>query len=166
MFLFCEGRIVMKIGGTTVTPPSEEILVIPRDPDPIVFKAKPLADLDAFEALCPAPKAPGKLTPKGWEPNPEDKGYGELLVNHVKQKVGYMVIHTLAPSEIEWETVNIDNPKTWSNWETDLKNAGLLQAEVNLVGNLVMECNYMTEAKLSRAREAFQRGRELEQKGS
>ena len=157
----------MKIGGQVITAPSEQILVLPREPQPIVFRAKALPDMDEFYKFCPEPKPPVKLVKGGGtEPDASAPGYREQMTNHIKQRVGYMVIHTLAPSEIEWDTVNADNPSTWTNWESDLRNAGLTQIEVNRVGQLVMDANSLSEDKLEQARELFLLGRVLAQRSS
>lgn len=155
----------MKIGGHEVTAPSEELLVFPRASHPIVFKAKALPDMDEFYKLVPEPKPPGKLTRDGWIPQLNDPSYTEIMSKHVKQKVGYMVTRTLMASEIEWDTVDIDNPRTWPNWETDLRNAGMTQAETNRLAQLIMETNGLNEAKLIEARESFLLGQALEQSG-
>jgi hypothetical protein len=148
----------MKIGGVTVTPPSEEILVIPRGDQNIVFRAKALPDMEEFNKLCPPPEPPGKLTKDGWVPDPDEPSYKDLLANYTKQRLGYIVIHTLAPSNIEWTKVNPDNPKTWTYWDQELRDAGLTQVEVNRVLQLVIEANALSEDKLREARESFLRG--------
>jgi hypothetical protein len=71
-----------------------------------------------------------------------------------------MVIRSLAPSEIEWDTANVNDPRTWANWEDDLKSGGLTQVECNRVLALVLEANALDEAKLQKAREVFLRGQE------
>jgi hypothetical protein len=149
----------MRVGGVTVTGPTEEILVLPRTPEPVVFRAVALPNMDEFFKLCPEPKPPGKLTKDGWIPDPKAPGYLEILEKHAEQRLGYMMIRSLAPSEIEWDTVEVHNPKTWSRWQNDLLSAGLTQVEVNRVAQLVTDANGLNEAKLERAREVFLRGR-------
>ena len=51
----------MKIGGVQVTGPSEEVLVLPREPEPIVFRAVAVPDMEEFHKLCPEPKPTGKF---------------------------------------------------------------------------------------------------------
>jgi len=81
---------------------------------------------------------------------------GELQL--VFRRIAYIVVHSLRPSEIEWDTVQLDNPSTWGNWETELKNAGLSEIECSRVLGLVLEANCLDEAKLRKARELFLRG--------
>jgi len=68
------------------------------------------------------------------------------------------VIRSLEPSEIEWDTVKPDDPRTWANWDKDLINGGLTQIETNRVLGLVLEANALDEAKLAKAREVFLAG--------
>jgi hypothetical protein len=156
----------MKIGGVTVTAPAEAILVLPREGGPLVFKARALPSMDEFEAMCPVPQPPGNLTKDGFVPNPNDPSYKQILETHAKQRLGYLVVHTLAPSNIEWDTVQPGNPRTWANWDNDLKNAGLITNERNRVLDLAIEANVLTEAKIKEARESFLRGQALAQLAS
>lgn len=114
--------------------------------------------MDMFEALCPLAKPPGKLTKDGWVPQLDDPSYRDILANHQKKRLAYMVIHSLAPSEIEWEKVKPDDPSTWSQWDVELKEAGLTQIEINRIIALVLEANCLSEERLRAARESFQRG--------
>jgi hypothetical protein len=149
----------LKIGGVDPrTLPAEETLVLPRGDQFIVFKAAGLPNMDAFNKMCPEPQPPGAMTKDGWVPNPGDKGYLSILANYHKQRLAYMIVFSLSPSQIEWETVDAENPATWANWEADLKNAGLSQVECNRVIGLVLEANCLDDNKLKQAREAFLKG--------
>lgn len=156
----------MKIGGVKVTAPAETLLVLPRPDGPLVFKARPLASMDEFEALCPYPKPPGSLTKDGWVSNPNDPSYKQVLEAHAAKRLAYVVIHTLEPSNIEWDTVDVGNPRTWANWENDLKAGGLITNERNRVLDLAIEANVLTEEKIKEARESFLRGQALAQAAS
>jgi hypothetical protein len=142
------------------------ILVLPRAETPIVFRAKAPKDMVEFNDLCPQPKPPGKLTKDGFIPNLNDPTYQQITSEWSRKRLGYMVIKSLAPSEIEWDTVDLANPATWGNWEADLKNAGLSQIECNRVTGLVLEANCLDEAKLDKAREVFLAGQEQATKSS
>lgn len=149
----------MKIGGVQVTGPAEEVLVLPRDPDPIVFRAIAVPDMEEFHKLCPEPKPSGKFVKGEFVPDEDSPDYQQALANYNLKRLAWMVINTLKPSEIEWDTVKADKPSTWPNWETDLRNAGLTQVEVNRVTQLVLDANSLNEDKLIKAREVFLRGR-------
>jgi hypothetical protein len=146
----------MKIGGIDPrTIPNEEVLVLPRGENVIVFKARGLSDMDEFAKLCPEPTPPGKLTKEGWVANPEDKNYVTVMAEYGKRRLAYMVVKTLEPSAIEWETVDLTVAGTWANWEQDLKSAGFTQIECNRIVALVLEANCLDEAKLEKARKLF-----------
>ena len=149
----------MKIGG--IDPKSlatEEILVLPRGESQIVFKATGLPDLESFNRTCPEPTPPNKLTKDGPVPDTDDENYRTDLVGYLNLRTAYIVVHSLAPSLIEWDTVNVDNPSTLTNWETDLKEAGLNHVEINRVRQLAWEANCLDESKLEKARLNFVRG--------
>jgi hypothetical protein len=149
----------MKIGGIDPkTLPTKEFIVIPRGDKGIVFWAQGLPDLDDFHRQVPEPKAPVAQTPTGVVANTKDPGYLATVAEYSKRRIGYLVVHSLKPSDIEWDTVKMDEPGTWANWEQDLKNSGLTQVECNLVFNLVWGANSLDEAKLKQARETFLRG--------
>ena len=149
----------MKIAGIDPKTLSNEVLlVLPRGESEIVFRAKGLPDMAEFEALCPSPKPPGKFTKDGWVPQLNDPTYQQVLGEWAKKRLGYMVVKSLAPSEIEWDSVKENDPRTWAKWEEDLKSAGLTQVECNRVLALVLEANALDDAKLQRAREVFLAG--------
>ena len=146
----------MKIGG--VDPKglcNEVLLVLPRGDQSLAFRAKGVPDMDEFNALCPLPKPTGKVTKNGWVPNLNDPTYKQMMSDYADKRLGYLVIKSLADSEIEWDTVNISDPRTWPKWETELKASGLSQTEINRIVGIVMEANCLDEAKLTKAREVF-----------
>jgi hypothetical protein len=150
----------MKIGGIDPkTLCNECLLVLPRSEQNLVFRARGLKDMESFNARCPQPKPPGKLTRDGVVPQDNDPAYQTVLGEWAKKRLGYIVIHSLEPSQIEWDTVNYDDPRTWTNWEKDLREGGLSEIECSRVLALVMEANALDEAKLQKAREVFLLGR-------
>jgi hypothetical protein len=149
----------MKIAGVDPkTLCNETILVLPRGEETMVFRAAGLKDMDEFNTLCPVPKPPGKLTKDGWVANDNDPTYQQVVSEWGRKRLGYMITRSLIPSQIEWDTVKYEDPRTWSSWDTDLKNGGLTQTEVNRVLGLVLEANALDESKLQKAREVFLRG--------
>ena len=151
----------MRIGG--IDPgalPAEEVLVLPRGEESIVFRARGLADMDEFDKLCPEPKPPVRLTKAGKEPNEEDTNWRSAMLAHGRRRVAYMVVKSLEPSKIEWDSVDLDIPKTWLNYTDDLRRAGFSQVEINRIVGLVWEANCLDEAKLEQARAVFLRGQQ------
>lgn len=155
----------MRIGGLKIEGPTQEILVLPRGDQNLVFRAQAV-NLDEFDVLCPEPKPPGKLTKDGFVPNIGDKNYREILERHNEKRIAYLIVKSLEPSNIEWDTVQIDNPRTWTNYVQDFKNAGLTTIEINRIAQCVMQANSLDEAKLKQAREVFLLGQMQAQKES
>lgn len=159
--------MAIKIDGQSVPKGlNEDVLVLPRGESTIVIKVRAFPDLDHFNEVCPTPKPPGALTKKGWVPNTKDDTYKERLKQHGLQRVGYMVVKSLEPTNIEWEKVDLDNPKTWVEWEEEMQDSGFTQIECNLIIGLVMEVNNLNEFKLDEARESFLQGQAQEQSES
>ena len=151
----------MKIGGIDPrTLPKEEILVLPRGDQEIVFRAVGIPDYEEFHKLCPEPKPPGKLTKDGWEPNEDDENYKSVMASHNAKRLACMVITSLEPSDIEWDTVDPVKPSTWTKWQDEMKASGLSQVECNRVLQLVFQANCLDEEKLKRARDSFRRGQQ------
>ncbi len=151
----------MKIGGIDPTTlPNEDILVLPRGENVIVFRARGLPNMDEFNALVPEPKAPSKMTASGMVPDVENRDYKQIVEEYNKRRMAYLMVKSLEPSNIEWDLVKPDVPGTWALWEDDLKcnGKGLTQIEVNLVARLAYDANSLDEAKLRKARETFLHG--------
>lgn len=156
----------MKIGGISITPPPEEMIVIPRGNEQLVFRATALPDMDEFDKLCPEPKAPMVLTKDGSKPNLTDKNYLQVMKEYEERRLAFLVVRSLEPSEIEWSEVDVGKPGTWTKWSQELREAGLTQVEVNRVFQLVIDANSLSEEKLERARRAFLLGQVLAQNAS
>jgi hypothetical protein len=153
--------MIMKIGGIDpVQLSNEDFIVLPRGKQNIVIRAKALPDMDEFYALCPEPTPPGKLTKDGWVPEPNDEGFRAIKATWSLKRVAYMVIKSLEPSAIEWDIVDVSNPKTWNKWDEELRNNGITQIEVSRILHLVFEVNSLDEDKLQKARDFFQLGQE------
>ena len=144
----------MKIGGVEVKP-CEEVLVLPRLDGDIVIRAKAVTDMTPFDALCPAPVAPGIRTKDGFKPNLKDENYMSLSAHYAEQRMAFLVLSSLEPSNIEWDTVKLADPSTWSNWPKELKANGLSDVECNRIVLCVMQANSLDEEKLRVAREVF-----------
>jgi hypothetical protein len=154
----------IKIAGQSVEPglPEDLIVLRPQTDSEIIIRARAFADFDEFHALCPIPEPPGRQERgRGWVPNLEDKTYKQRLQQHGLQRVGWMVLQSL--HEVEFETVQSDNPKSWPKWEDELKEAGFTQVECNLMLALVLDVNGLNEAKMSMARESFLHGQGADQ---
>lgn len=153
----------MKIGGLEIKGPHEELLILPRTESEIVIRAKAVLDMDAFDKLCPEPKPPGKRTKDGWVPNTDDVGYKQVMAGYQSKRLAFLIVQSLVPSQIEWDTVRLDDPSTWENYIVDMKTAGLSNIEINRIVVCVMRANALDEQKLDEARKVFLRGQEQAQ---
>jgi len=151
----------MKIRGVKVSGPAKEYLVLPRPgQENIVFIAEAIMDMDEFERLVPDPKPKTRLEKGGWKEVFDDPQYLESIKKRAELRFAYMIIKSLGPSEIEWETVKEDQPSTWLGWKDEMLKAGFNQTEINRITNCVAAANCLDEAKLEAARESFLRGLE------
>lgn len=148
----------MKIGGIEIKGPNEAILVLPRSGQNIVFRAQAILDFSEFNSLCPEPQPPVKTTPKGTVADIQNPGFVVARVEYDRRKTAWMVIKSLTPSNIEWDTVDPQSPGTWINYHTDLEEAGFCSTEIARIVDLVAEANCLDEEKLKWAREAFLQG--------
>jgi hypothetical protein len=149
----------MRIGGIDPTElPNEEVLVLPRGDKQIVFRARGLKDFNEFNKLCPEPLPQKMLTKDGAKYDFDDPNYKEAVIDRDRKLDAYVIVASLEPSAIEWDTVDLSKPSTWTSWESDLQNAGFSVAEIILIRRLVMAANSLDDEKLRQAREVFLRG--------
>ena len=142
---------------------NEEILVLSRKKGQIVLTARAIADMEDFTSRVNEPK-PRRVfrKGKGWDDDTDHPDYQVELNRYAGLKMAWIVLKALEPSQIEWDTVNMEQPSTWANWEKDLKKNGFTQHECNLILGLVLGANQLSEAKLEKARELFVLGQEEE----
>ena len=144
----------MKIDGMEVEGLNEDVLVLPRSTGNLVFKGRAVESFDAFESECPVPLPPVLLTRKGKKDDTDDAGYKQMLVNHQVKRMAWLAIMTLAPSNIEWDTVKIEESKTWANWVDDMAKI-LSPGEQRRLLDFILEVNCLDERKVAAARADF-----------
>lgn len=133
-------------------------LVLPRDSgDNLVFKAGAVATMDEFEKLCPVPIAPLKVLKGGQKvADLDDKGYQLALQQQVDKRWDYIILKSLqATPDLQWETVDMQNPDTWQNWKREAADSGLSVFEINKIIACVVEANSLNEQTLEEARNTF-----------
>jgi hypothetical protein len=147
----------MKISGHVLDGSfHEEVLVIPHGNKNIPFCARAIMDFDEFDKLCPEPQAPGRLTKDGFKKNFEDTSYLDMVNHYNQRRVAWMVVASL--QDIDWDTVQRDDPSTWVNWRADMKSNGISEIVCNRIQNHVMGVNSLDEIKLEKARADFALG--------
>jgi hypothetical protein len=145
----------MKVGGVEVTS-CEEFLVLPRSAgDDLVFRAKAVNVNDEFDKMAPEPIAPNVRTKDGSRPDLKDEHYLRAVQERDQQRFAYMCLKSLEPSNIEWDTIDMDKPQTWTKWTEELKESGLSEIEVGRIINIVLVANSLDEKKIEEARKAF-----------
>lgn len=153
----------MKLGGKKISGPNVSIVVFPRGEDQkdwLAFKVQAVLDMSEFEALCPTPQPPTIVVAKTNEKRQDvtDKKYLEKLKEHNALRFTWTILKSLEATEgLEWETVVLNDPSTWKNYETELKDAGLSNAERNHLVLSVFDVNSISEDRLKEARDHFLR---------
>jgi len=149
----------MKIKGKKIEGRNVEVIVIPRGMgcEDIVFLAEAIPDFDEFEAMVPGPEAPEILRPGGIrEQNVNDPKYREALEQYAADKTDYTVLKSLEKTEeLEWETIDMKDPETWSNWRQEMMDGGMTDIEVMHVIEGVSNANSLSDTMLEEARENF-----------
>jgi hypothetical protein len=111
--------------------------------------------------MVPQPVAPGIRTRDGFKPDTKDVTYVSMQARYSDQRMAYLVLKSLEPSQIEWTKVDLADPTTWEGWQAELKEAGLSEVECNRIVICVMQANSLDEDKLKIAREVFLRGQAM-----
>lgn len=126
------------------------------------FLAVPVWNREEFNRLCPEPMPPVR----GYKPDGsktydiEGKEYKDDLKLHGLRWWGYLILKSLEPSNIQWDTVSLDNPETWDKVEAEL-DMHLAHYEFNKLTDLVEEANALSAAKLEENRKTFWQRRAL-----
>jgi len=150
----------MKIGGREIKGKNRVTVVFPREGgEDIAFIAEAVSDFSRINEFINMPEPPVIQKPGGVvEKNFNDSGYKAQIDSYNITRMAWIVLESLKPSKIEWDTVDMDNPSTWTNYTKDLEQAGFSDIEINLIGNAVLEANALDEEKLEAARKVFLHG--------
>lgn len=147
----------MKVGGRSIEGPKKTLIVIPRQDGDIPFHFVGVNDEATYDKKFPAPKPPVvknvKLGTTG--PNYEDENYKTKFELWVQAKTAWYFLESIKSSNIEWDTVKLDDPSTFGNWQADLRAAGFSTGEINRLYDAFTETNMLTESMLEEARKRF-----------
>jgi hypothetical protein len=152
----------MKVGGVIAEfSPKSGPLVFPRGLDEegkpvfLVFYAQAVRSMEEFDAVLPKPRAGGQYTRNGWEETDTDApAYKVALAQWRAKRWAYIFIKTIEPSNMEWDTVDINKPDTWLGYESELR-AVLGHFELNQLTQMVNAANALDEEALDEARANF-----------
>jgi len=147
----------MKYRGKKIEGRNVVTLVIPRPDGPIGFIMEAVEDFDHFDNLCPAPEPPEILRPGGVrEKNTTDPDFLKRVDAYAEARSHYMTITSLkATTDLEWDTVDYDDPATWKNWTTEMKESGFTDIEMGHVVRHVAKANCLDQDMLDEARTSF-----------
>ncbi len=147
----------MKIKGKRLESTNEVTIVLPRyNSEDVIFKAKVVLDYAELDKFLTKPEPPSILKKGIQEKDYDNSGYKTKMQKNYEHRLNYMVLMSLDATEgLEWETVDLEKPETWENWETELKDAGIPNTEIIYIFNKVQEVNSLDQDKLDEARERF-----------
>lgn len=148
----------MKYAGQTLKGPRKEFLALPRQSGDIIFWAQAVTDFSPFEGIVTQPKVPVTIFKDGRAPVQmfDDPDYKAAMATYNSYRFNWIFLQSLKATEgLEWETVEPLAPATWGNWRTELGDGGFNVHEIQLIHNLVMGVNAVTNEKLAEARERF-----------
>lgn len=150
----------MKYKGKQLYGPSVEVVVLPRQDGDIVIKVAAISDYDDFNKLAPFPIPPKKLLPGGvTQVNPQDPEYRKKLEDWAELKTHWMILTSLKASpDLEFETVKIEDTKTWKNYIEEFATSGFTPMEVNRIIQAIMSVNGLNDEKIEKATKAFLAG--------
>jgi len=144
----------MKINNESFTEPYIVTIAIPRQKTDIAFMAQAVLNYDEFDALCPRPTAPRRLMPGGeYEDGEIDE---KVMLDWAALRVDWMTLKSLEVTPgLEWETVKMDQPDTWGNYQEELRNAMFSDVEIARIFGIVTDANGLSQAAIDKATEAF-----------
>jgi len=147
----------VKIGGKKVEAPKPLMFAIPRPGgEDIIFQCSAVLDYSEFEKRCPEPKPPTVKQPG--KPDTVDRDnpkYLARLDEFGTKKMDWMVLQSLAGTPgLEWETVDLDNPDTWSGYKDELAES-FTDMEIGMLVSKVMEANIPDEKRQKEALDRF-----------
>jgi hypothetical protein len=153
----------MKINGQEIPQLKYKEAVFMREPVPIVLKCNPITDLDAFDNLCPLPEPPEMIRPGGVrEKNENSPAHQKALEEHTNKKMGWMVIESTKDNNITWETVDMDDIDTYSNYKSELIDSGFTPIEINYLLDVILKASQVETEDLKAMRESFLAERDQE----
>jgi hypothetical protein len=159
----------MKINGQEIPKIQPKKAIFIREPEPIILVCDPIVDWDKFEEICPEPLPPEVILPGNKrERNPDAPSHQTALEEHSKKKMAWVVLESLKCNNIEWETVDPDDPETYPLYRDELVESGFTPSEIAYLINTVFEASQLETDDLKAMRESFLvgQGRENEPSNS
>ena len=96
----------------------------------------------------------------------QDPKYLNALDEWAMKKGYWITLKSLEGTpDLEWDTIDMDDPETWGNYLKEMNEAGLSDIEISRIVNAVSEACGLDQAKIDEATESFLASREMEQLG-
>jgi len=142
----------MKLQGRKPSGVREELLVLPRPEGDFAFKFRAV-----MEDYPEPPPEPVRKNIKGAiVQDRNDPEFTVLLDAWGTRKTHWHFLKSISATDgLEWETIDMTKPETWSNWEKELKDDGFNDAEVNMIFRTYQKVNFLSEDMLEEARKRF-----------
>lgn len=145
--------------GKKVEGPNEETIIIPRgNGEDFIFKAKAVLNYDEFEAAVKKPVPPTRMMAgeKTHSPLLTDPKYLAEIKKYNRMRLSWLMIKSLqATEDLVWETVDINTPETWNNYERELIDSGFSHIELSRITRGVMIANSLDQDTIDAARASF-----------
>lgn len=148
----------MKLKGKKIEGPNEVPIVIPRhNRDNLEFVAVAVLDYTDHDKLNPMPFPPVRSEPdKAETPLLQDPDYLQAKQKWGERKTHWMILTSLAATpELEWESVDMDEPESWENYQEELKESGLSELEISNIISAVIQACGLDQEKIDLATESF-----------
>jgi len=147
----------MKYKGKKLEGRNTDFIVFNKDGIKVQIKAEAVPDFKEFNKLCPLPEPPVKFRPGGKkEVNIKDPEYLKAIDDYALKKTNYTICKSLMINEdIEWEYIDIQNPETYSKWETEFTESGFTEVETTRILGLCIQVNNLDDGLMDQAKEDF-----------
>lgn len=150
----------MKLHGIKIEGPASKTIVFPRSTGNIAFVLQAVLEADEFDKVLSIPKPPVRLL-KGGQKQVfiDDPEYRKKMEKWGTAKHHWMFLKSISATPgLEWETIKVDDPETWTNYETELIAAGLTEPERLRIMQAYIEVQGLDDKKIEEATNSFLAG--------
>lgn len=149
----------MKVNGIPLNGPRIVERYLPIQNGAVCFKFRPLKADEDFSEVMPKPKPPTRIAPGGVvHQNTEDPDFKVAVSFWVESKLNWEFLKSVSVTEgLEWSTVDMSKPETWSNWRKECEDNFSQIAAGHIFGGF-LEAQYITEEGMEKARATFLTG--------
>jgi hypothetical protein len=154
----------MKLNGIKINTPNRKTIVFPRETGNLVFVFQAVLDSKKFEEVFSPPQPPVKKLAGGEKVAMfDDSDYRKKMQEWGTAKHHWCFLTSISSTPgLEWETVDFANPNTWGNYEQELAESGLTEAERLRLMQAYIEVQGLNDEKIREATESFLAGHQEE----